>query len=391
MVEIMNCETQKKYDERFARIMDVAHLRKPDRVPIDPMFREYWALDYAGYKGVEFKKGLVDAKILYSAMEKAAIDFEPDFCPYAYPRNPLYYKSLGAKTFIQNQAGVLQHPEVSGMLVEEYPEFIENPMKAILEKIVPRLYSELDTPPAYRSLAMVRGMQLSNDIITPMAMEARALADRMGMVMLSGTVIEAPLDFLADFLRGFSNITMDIRRRGKMVEEACEAILPLMLRFVRMTKPSPESWVTVPLHMPVFLREKDFAQYFWPTFKKFVETLVGEGYWLKIFYEGDWTRYLDYLMELPDGNQIGYFEKVDLKQCKEKLGKKMCFTGAFPISLLKVGTPEACIDKARELIDTLGDGGGYIFGSDSGITYAGDAKTENIKAVFDFVKTYGKY
>ena len=41
---------------------------------------------------------------------------------------------------------------------------------------------------------------------------------------------DAPFDFIADLLRSFTGMMMDIRRVPDKVEAACEAILPLMVK-----------------------------------------------------------------------------------------------------------------------------------------------------------------
>ena len=49
------------------------------------------------------------------------------------------------------------------------------------------------------------------------------------------------------------------------------------------------------------------------------------------------------------------------------------------------------IDKAKELIDILAPGGQYIFALDKNLLKARDINPENLKAVLNFVKEYGKY
>lgn len=39
---------------------------------------------------------------------------------------------------------------------------------------------------------------------------------------------EAPLDFVADQLRSFSGMSIDLRRSRNLVKEACEVVLPLV-------------------------------------------------------------------------------------------------------------------------------------------------------------------
>jgi len=101
-------------------------------------------------------------------------------------------------------------------------------------------------------------------------------------------------------------------------------------------------------------------------------------------------RYIDYLAELPEGT-IMLFEYGDPKLVKEKLGKKHIISGFYPVSLLKTGTKQQCIDKAKELIDVLAPGGGYYFGFDKVIITLDSANVENTKAVLDYVAENANY
>ncbi|MCM1565629.1 MAG: uroporphyrinogen decarboxylase, partial [Dehalobacter sp.] len=85
------------------------------------------------------------------------------------------------------------------------------------------------------------------------------------------------------------------------------------------------------------------------------------------------------------------FEHGDPKELKQKLGNTMCILGLFPVTLLQYGTKEECITKAKELLDDLAPGGGYIFSTDKELLSAADGKAENIIAVNKFVMEYGIY
>jgi hypothetical protein len=56
--------------------------------------------------------------------------------------------------------------------------------------------------------------------------------------------------------------------------------------------------------------------------------------------------------------------------------------------LLFSGTVEQVENRAEQMIDLVGKGGGLII--DCGIWFD-EAKHENVKAMIDFTKKYGKY
>lgn len=111
---------------------------------------------------------------------------------------------------------------------------------------------------------------------------------------------------------------------------------------------------------------------------------------MQIFLEGDWTRFLDYLQELPQGTQM-WMEYGDPRQFKDRLGKKMVLGGFYPMTLLGRATKEQCIDKAKELMDILAPGGNYIFILDKWALNANDINPENYRAVLEYIRDNGKY
>lgn len=200
----------------------------------------------------------------------------------------------------------------------------------------------------------------------------------------------APFDQVADQFRSFSGISTDIRRYPEKVIAACEAVLPMMLKAGIRPDSSVSRKTFIPLHMAPYMREKDFEKFYWPTFKKLVDGLSEAGAGVLLFVEHDWTRFLDYLNELPKGVHM-MFEYGDPKVIKEKVGKKHIISGLYPLTLLAQGTKQECIDKAKELIDILAPGGNYVFSFDKVALNLKDANPENLIAVNEFVREYAVY
>ena len=77
-----------------------------------------------------------------------------------------------------------------------------------------------------------------------------------------------------------------------------------------------------------------------------------------------------------------------MAKAKEVLGDVCCITGNMPIDLLTVGTVQQVEDRAKELIDTCGKGGGYIMMNGAVIE---DVNPNNVQAMIDTTKSYGVY
>jgi hypothetical protein len=241
-------------------------------------------------------------------------------------------------------------------------------------------------------MALAKAMRAQSDDLAYLGTIRAKMIAKYGFATMGAVLTEAPFDFMSDFLRSFKGISGDVRRYPDKVAAACEAVLPLMIKKGTLPNPSLLGYTFIPLHMAPYLRDKDFAALYWPTFKKLVETLAGMGQNVQLFVEHDWTRYLDYLYELP-ANTIMRFEYGDAKLVKEKLGKKHIISGFYPVTMLQTATKQQCVDKAKELFDILAPGGRYWWQADKSIINmeANSPVAENLRAVLEYVHESGTY
>jgi hypothetical protein len=382
-------DIKKLQEERTQLFKDLFDGKIPKRVPISVNFPLEFSIQYAGK---DLAKAQWDTSMLGEIFEKICKNFISDVLPVQALRFPVYYKMLGARNFIMSSSGFLQHPEVSGLEAGEYDEFIKSPYNCIMEKVLPRIYTELNTDPVQRSLVMAKAFKAFYDELNNVTVIYEKLIEKYGYSSFGNTngFIEAPFDFMSDQLRGFKGMTGDIRRRPDKVAAACEAVTPILVKGGIPASPSKYAGTFIPLHMAPYIRTKDFEKLYWPSFKREVEELAAAGQPSLLFVENDWTRYVYYLYELPENTRM-WFEYGDPKFMKEKLGKKHILTGFYPISMLKTGTKQECIDKAKELVDILAPGGKYMFGFDKAIITADSIKIENLQAVLEYVAKNADY
>lgn len=374
-------------DLKTELLHDVLDGRIPKRVPIGVSFPVEFCIQYSGKDMVEVQW---NHELLEEVFDKVCQDFYSDMLPVNAFRIPSFYQLLGAKNFVMSSSGFLQHPEVEGMAQEDYDDFITSPYNCIVEKILPRIYSELNNDT--KTLAFAKAFKAFHDEMGYLRMLYGRLIQKYGYacVNLYAGFTEAPFDFLSDQLRGFKGITIDIRRIPDKVAAAVEAALPLMIKAGTPPVVNKNDSTFIPLHMAPYLRGKDFERFYWPTFKKLVEALAEAGLSAYLFVEQDWMRYLDYLNELPENTRMR-FEYGDPKLTKEKLGKKHIISGFYPINLLKTGTKQQCIDKAKELIDILAPGGKYIFDFDKVPVTLDSINVDNARAVLEYVAANASY
>lgn len=383
----MNTETLRLERDQIYR--DIYDGKKPKRIPIEFIITWDAAIPYCG---MNLKEAQWDYRSCEVFFNKISAEFDTDkFSLPGIPRIPMFYQMGESKAIQMSDSGTMQHPEVHCLEPNEYDFFIEDPYKCMVDLLIPRLYPALDLKTAQGSLnfgkTYVAKMDINKNISNAIAKVSQkygfSTCGRAGMT-------EAPFDFLADFIRSFSGIVGDLRREGDKVEAACEAVLPHLLKIATTPASSRYMRTFIPLHMAPFLREKDFVRFWWPTFKKMMDALEEKGVGVTLFVEQDWTRYLDYLKEL-EGRVELIFEYGEPQKIQEKIGGKHIVSGLFPITMLQTATKQECMDKAKELIDIFGPEGNYIFNTDKAIYSLNGNIAENLKAVIETVKTYGRY
>ena len=146
----------------------------------------------------------------------------------------------------------------------------------------------------------------------------------------------------------------------------------------------------MPLHkcLDTFMSPDQFKTFYWPTLKKLILDCIAEDLIPIVLWEGDCGSRLELIGDIPPGKAIYMIENTDIFRAKEVLGDVVCLQGNVPLSMLITGTPDDVKAYCRKLIDVVGKNGGYILGPSTSLD---NARTENVKAMFDTVKEYGVY
>jgi uroporphyrinogen-III decarboxylase len=200
-----------------------------------------------------------------------------------------------------------------------------------------------------------------------------------------------PFDVVSHSMRGMSGTMIDMFRQPDKLTKLCEFILKKTLE-----RPMPEPsenghirmFMTNTRGSDEFLSMEQFKTFYWPTFKKLVLTLIKRGATPCIFFEGNFTSRLEYLLEFPKGKILARFDTTDIFRAKEILKDHTCIEGNIPSSLLQVGTVQEVKDYCKKLIDVIGKGGGYILSPRSSTD---EVNPVNLKTMIEFTKEYGKY
>lgn len=361
----------------------------PARVPVYPEF----TLEAAcGVAGIDVTRAYYDLGLVRKAYEAVCGTFYFDCFPVGYFRYPSVYQMLGSRNWRLSSNGTLQHPEVNIMEPEEYDEYTQDPYAFITEKVFSRACANLAGEGARPGLNFAKAMGAYN----------RINGENFGMVMefsqrygyspgvITGQGVVPPFDLLADQLRGFEGLLVDLRRRADKVQPAVEATYRMLRKFTKMTHTSPISLVFFAFHMPAFINTKQFEQLFWPTTEKLIRELDAEGKPSFILAEQDLTRYASYFAALP-ASTVFSFESGDAKLLKETVGKNHVIGGFWDPTITLTRSTEQCIDDVKRLFDTCMPGGRFFFRYDRPVIDVNSVDIKKLAAVHEWVHANATY
>lgn len=407
------------YEERKKRLITAAKGKEPDRVPVAGLM-ETFTLAYAGTTIDEVKSTVVKQVKSYGAIYKD-IHFDAAFVSFLSHAMTMS-SHLGSDIFFASNDGVtLQHKEYCPMTPEDYDKIIKDPMSFIINDFLPRKY------PGFNGTELEIKDKFLNSVVdlgrfgSTMMYGNLYFKNVLKMPVLVGGDLEAPADMFFDFLRGFKPTVTDYRRYPDKVKRATEAIydyvdnvleitpmvmslptevkdIPWLVKYgvntvIRGENPEfPEfPWIFNPMHLPAFLSQKQFDEFYWPTYRRLVEKIAACGGHVMGLAEGAFGKNLDRFCELPAHSMTLIIENDDIKEVKKLLGDRQCIMGGMPLDLLKSGTKDECLAHAKDIIDTCAPGGGFIFSPDKVMVAPNDCKIENLREVNEFVRSYGVY
>lgn len=395
-------DAEQLYQERMNRYVTAMRNGTPDKIPIRPFVAEFTAR-YAGYNCQEVTH---DYNKAFEAVLACCGDFDWD----AVVPNMVFVWTGLTEAIGLDYYGVpgIHIPPDTGfqyreppedeafMKREEYDELIEDPTRFLYEVWLPRVANPVSArgePTSYRNnLSFVRGAMGLLNYFTAFGGQVERMRAETGTASAISGMLKAPLDILADKLRGYVGLAMDLMEAPEKVLAACEALAP-HLQHVALSGADPEknAPVTIWMHRSCvpFISYEHFDNIFWPTLKPIVERIWAGGNQVLFYAEGNWDAHLERFAELPAGSIIYHIDRGDIRKAKKVLGDKFCLSGGISNYLLAYGTPEQVRTRCKEVIDELAGDGGYIM--DASAIVQNDATVENMKAMTEFTREYGVY
>ena len=293
--------TEQLYQERLTRYVTALRNEKPDKIPIRPFVAEFVA-KYAGYTCQEVVHDFPKA---FDAAVKCAKDFDWD----AVVANMVYVwtgltQAIGLRYYGIPGIGIphtigfnyIEPPEDQAFMREdEYDALIDDPTGFLYNVWLPRVsteVSQLGAPSTYRNnLSFVKGGMAMMVYFMAFGPQIQRLRTECGTASAIAGIFKSPFDIIADKLRGYVGLTMDMATQPDKVLKACEALMPHLCH-VGLTTADPLKQVPIGFWMHrgcvPFITPKQFQSHYWPTLKACIEEFWKHGHQTMFYAEGNW-------------------------------------------------------------------------------------------------------
>lgn len=417
-----------EYLAREKRINDAMNLRKPDRVPVIPLYLNYYPTRTLG---ISNKDAIINSDRTLKIIAETTVKHNWDaftgplgMLIEEYPLQLLGISQIKFPGVELPEEKPYKWVEDEYMMQDEYDEFIDDPNGFVVKKLWPRIAKTLapvsqsiqDKPFSFLyganafTLPFLVGEFLSSEGMIQSLKNFIALAEyhqkskikiisyideikKLGYPSHTTGMVYPAFDWISTNLRGLRGALIDMYQVPDKLISALKILTPHIIKNAIMDAHIRGDCkrVIVRMHHGVaeFMENDQYMKFYWPYLKDLLIHLIDAGLMPIPVFEGDSTPVLNLLKELPPGKVTVHFDKVDRKKAKKILGDVMCFWGNVPEKLLCEGTVQQVKDDAKELIDTFGDNGGIIIDGAMGIPAR--AKPENVQALTDAVHEYGVY
>jgi hypothetical protein len=418
-VKFVSKEAEQLYKARVTRFIKAIKLEEPDRVPcMLPIGNSpaYWA-------GANFRTLMYDYGKAFEIWKKYMEAFGdmdifsgPSFIPSgriaeAIPSKQQKLPGLG----LPKDAPMNQFVEGEYMKADEYDLYMMDPTDYNFRVMLPRTTPMFEP---FKRLPPMRGFMMSNYWLMALCdPEVRKIFEKLMSLtdeqikwsqssmeinnyikahgypsMWGGGIIAgAPFDHFADALRGTHGIVMDMYRQPKKLHEAMECYLKLAIETSIKNFPMTASPICImPLHKgdDTFMSDKQFAEFYWPTYRRILMAMIDEGLVPMPFAEGRYNNRLKQINDTPKSGVVWWFDQTNMAEAKKTIGDICCIVGNVPTSVMMNGTVQQIKEHCRKLIEDCAPGGGYIL---AGGAHVDNGKMENFKAMMDAAKEYGVY
>lgn len=377
------------YEIRLRRYVTALRNERPDRVPVRPFVAEFTAR----HAGMSCQDVTHDYRRAFDAALLCARDFGWD----AVVPNMVYVwtgltEALGLRYYgvpgihIPPDRGFnyVEPPEDQAwMRADEYDALIEDPTAFLYERWLPRVSAEAGgSSPLRAAAALVKAASAMTRYFADFGPQVERLRDEAGAVSAISGIFKAPFDIIADKLRGYIGLTLDMRSQPDKVFAACEALMPHLCH-VGLATSDPARRVPIAFWMHrgcvPFISPAQFDSHYWPTLKPIIEEFWKNGHQTLFYAEGRWSRHFEAFRELPERSIVFHCDRDDIFEAHRCLHDRFALSGGIPNTLLSYGSPDEVQAFCRRVLEEVAAEGGYIL--DAGAIIQNDTPSANMRAM----------
>ena len=233
------------------------------------------------------------------------------------------------------------------MRPDEYDALIADPTGYLFNVWLPRVSTDvgpIGQAATFRNnMSFLKGGMAMLQYFMGFGRQAPDLRSESGTVSAISGILKAPFDILADKLRGYRGLCMDMFRQPDKVQKACEALAPHLCH-VAMSGADPQKNVPIGLWMHrgcvPFVSPQQFARFYWPTLREIIEESWSHGFRRcstpRATGRPTWRR----SRELPERSIVFHVDRSDVDQVAQRLKGKFAISGGMPNDLLAFGKPD---------------------------------------------------
>ncbi len=395
-------DNSKIYEQRLKRYVTAMDNAQPDRVPVR-LFAEEFASKYAG---VNNQEAAADYGLAFDVTRKCASELGVDAAMSNGIVNwmgmssmigwkAVQFPGLGIPPHYVTQITEPDSEETAYLKCDEFEEFAEDPTRFLGEKWLPRFTSHIHCagePVTFRhNMSLISGSMAYLKYMSAFG-EYGKLFKEAGVVNATAGTLKAPLDLIADKLRGYVLTCYDLYERRDLLIKACEAMMPHVLATALAGADRDENVpVTIWMHRghTPYVAKRDFEEIYWPTLRPVIEEIYKAGHQVLLYAEGNWDDEMEAFRELPDKSVIFHVDGTDILKARDTLGGKFALSGGVQNDLLAFGTPEDVADRCRFILENVAGACGYIM--DASMLIMDDAKIENVRTMVETTLEHGVF
>jgi len=385
-------DNQALMQQRTSLFRNAAAFKPVEHIPHLSFFVTWKVLD----GGYTLNEGLRDYEIMAKCIKEHQEKYNFDAIFELGVRNIIrMVDHLGGGTYIVTDDAI-EYKDNALVTLDELDDYIADPFKFIWEEGMKKKY-----PKWADGSISVEDIQKSFDeqkaFIGYFQGIVKSLMVDYGIPTFTAQSVPCypGIDFLFNSVLGIKNLSVAMRRMPEKVDDAVKASnqffqLAGIAALSKREGPNPAACFDydIALLVHTILNNKQFERWLWPDLKPQLDLLQEKNMTTRLFLEGSSKPFWDYLKDYNKGIITMHPETDDVFEMRKAL-PNCAILGGMPVELLGYGSKDACVDRAKKLVDELGGlDGGFILSQDKMVTYRQDAKPENVKAVSDFILGY---